>query len=161
MDLAIIESNGNGGDLQLNGNDLAMVWGIENQVYLALFGGNPGFITKSKIEDEQSFDWWGNSLLMPNNQSIQLNSLTEKMLQDVALNSSGRIRIEEAVKKDLEYLKPIATITVEVSIVDVDHIKIFIRIKQNIGSIRVVMIEFKKSIDGDFRISDFNDDFLV
>jgi hypothetical protein len=73
MDLAIIET-GNGGDLQLVGNDLAMVNGIENMPYLGMFGGNIEESTVNKVEKLQSFDWWGNNLLMPGNQSIQFNS---------------------------------------------------------------------------------------
>jgi hypothetical protein len=161
MDLAITEENNNGGDLILIGNDLAMVFGIENMPYLAMFGGNPGFPTKNKVVEEQSFDWWGNNLLMAGNQSIQLNSLTELTLRKVALNSSGRIQIEEAIKKDLEFLSAFATVTVSASIVSLDHIRIEIKILQNDGLSSVKIINLRKTLDGDFSISDFNNDFFI
>lgn len=160
MDLAVIET-GNGGDLQQTGNDLAMVFGIENMVYLALFGGNPGYPTKNKVQEEQSFDWWGNNLFMPGNQSIQFNSLTEKKLQDIALTSSGRIELEGIIKKDLAFLSEKANIKVDVSIVSHDHIQIKISIVQNDNSTKIKIVNFRKHSDGDFRISDFNDDFYL
>lgn len=161
MDLAITEQNNNGGDLILSGNDLAMVFGIENMPYLAMFGGNPGYSTKSKVTEEQSFDWWGNNLLMRGNPSAQFNSLTEYTLRNVVLNSAGRIQIEEAIKKDLAFLSEMATVSVDVSIISVDAIKIEIKIKQNTGGTTVKIINLRKTLDGDFSITDFNDDFFV
>lgn len=104
--------SGNGGELTLLSNDLAMA-GIANMVYLALFGGDS--------------DWWGNNFL-PNEQHF--TSETETMLRSVALNSSGRQKIEQAVLNDLDFLRevPGTTITVAVSIVSVDRITISIRI---------------------------------
>jgi hypothetical protein len=161
MDLAITEMDGNGGDLILAGNDLAMVFGIENMPYLAMFGGNPGFVTDNKVQEAESFDWWGNNLLMNGDQSLQFNSLVEEKLRTVALNSSGRVAIEEAVKKDLYFLKDVATVTVDVLIIAIDTIQINIRIEQNSGSTLIKIVEFRKTTDGDFRFSDFNDDFFV
>lgn len=161
MDIAITEADGNGGDIVLVGNDLAMVFGIENMPYLGMFGGNPGYVTKNKVQEEQSFDWWGNNLLMPGDQSLQFNSLTEMMLRSVALNSSGRIQIEESIKKDLEFLSQNATIKVSVTIVSTDRINVEITIIQSDSSKIVKIINFRKQLDGDWRIEDFNDDFFV
>jgi hypothetical protein len=79
MDLVLIEQNGNGGDLILQGNDLAVCTGYENIPYLSMCGGS---------------DWWGNEFLDP---AQQFNSLTEKTLRQYALNSAGRVAIEQAV----------------------------------------------------------------
>ena len=38
-DLAILES-GNGGDVSMNGSDLAVYYLDENDIYLRMFGGN-------------------------------------------------------------------------------------------------------------------------
>jgi len=160
MDLAIIES-GNGGDCQLVGNDLAMVFNGENYPYLGMFGGNPGYPTKNKIQEEQSFDFWGNNLLMKSNQSIQFNSLLEEALRTIALTSSGRIQIEDAIKKDLDFLSSLANITVSATIVATDRIQIQLTVIKNDNSTKIKIINFRKKADGDFSIEDFNDDFFV
>ena len=161
FDIAIIET-GNGGDLQLVGNDLAVIRGIENMPYLGMFGGNVEQVTKNRVAEVQSFDWWGNNLLMPSDQSIQLNSITEKALKTIPVTSSGRVLIENAIKEDLKFLADMgAEVEVVVTIVATDHINIKIRIAQSSGSVQVTVINFKKSVDGDFFLFDFNNDFNV
>lgn len=161
FDLAVIESDGNGGDLQMVGNDLAVVRGIENMPYLGMFGGNVEQVTKNKVDEVESFDWWGNNLLMPANQSIQFNSITEKALNSTPLTSSGRVIIENAIKKDLQFLADSATIEVTVTIVSTDRINVKIKIAQKTGSEKVTIINFKKSANGDFFLLDFNNDFFL
>lgn len=132
-DLALLEG-GNGGDVQLLGRDLAVVYGWQNMPYIAMFGGNVKQSTpRTRNAEEQNFDWWANSLLLPNEPEAQMNSLTERMLLNVALNSSGRLQIEQAVKKDLEFMKPWANITVEVSITGPDRVRIYILVKKPDG----------------------------
>lgn len=124
MDISIYET-GNGGDAELKGNDLASSDSLFNTVYLAFFGGNPGFVTTgNELENEQRFDFWGNSLFMENNPTIQFNSLLEYTLNNTALNSEGRLLIENAAKKDLLFLSTFAEVKVSVSIVTNDNIKI-------------------------------------
>ncbi len=116
FDLEMIET-GNGGDLVLLDRDLRVITGLQTMVYLALFGGNPGFVTPTiRPENDNAFDFWGNALIKENREQ-QYNSLTEKKLEDVALNSAGRIEIEEAVNADLEFLKEVANVSVSVSVV--------------------------------------------
>jgi len=117
-DLLIYET-GNGGDLKLRGNDLAMVDGVENMPYLACFGGN--------VEG----NWWGNELLMPNRPDRHFVSETERTLNSVALNSAGRVKIEQAVLNDLAFLKkamPGTSISVSASIAGVDKVVIKVNI---------------------------------
>ena len=129
-DLALQET-GNGGDIQLKGNDLVITDSIFNQIYMGLFGGNPeASTTGEELTTEQRRDWWGNNLLLQDLPDIQQNSTLERTLNEVALNSSGRLQIEEAAKKDLEFLKEIAEITVETKIFDVDKIEIIIFAKE-------------------------------
>lgn len=157
-DLAIIET-GNGGDLILNGNDLGVVKGIENMPYLGLFGGNVEQITSAdKISDSK--DWWGNDLLMKSNPSIQFNSIIEKTLNTTGLTSAGRIVIENAIKKDLEFLAEQATISVTVTITATDRIDINIRVEID-SILKVIILNFKKIADGDWVITDFNNDFFL
>jgi hypothetical protein len=128
MDVELIDI-GNGGDLIKNSKDLSVIFGFENMPYLSMFGGNPEASTPVERDpQEQAFDWWGNSLLFPNDESIQLNSETERALRSVPLTSSGRKVIEEAVKVDLRHMQSFANITVDVSIPSTDRVNIAIKI---------------------------------
>ncbi len=160
FDLAIGENDGNGGDLRLVGNDLAVVNGIENMVYLAMFGGNVAQST-TPVPVADSKDYWGNNLLMQNDPSIQFNSETERALNNTPLTSSGRVIIENAIKKDLEFLSPQSVVTVTVTIVATDRINVNIRVVTNLTGEQIIIINFKKSSDGDWFLEDFNDDFLL
>lgn len=160
FDLSVIETL-NGGDVQQVGNDLAVVYNIENMIYLGMFGGNVEASTDNTSVQIESFDYWGNSLLMFNNPSQQFNSLTERTINTTPLTSSGRVLIENAIKKDLEFFKDLGGIvTVSVEIVATDKIKVRIRVELN-NQQQITVINFRKSLDGDFFILDFNDDFLI
>jgi len=158
-DLSLIESEGNGGDYQLLTNDFASVFNDENVIFLALFGGNIEESTPSKVTRAQSFDWWGNNLLMRGQPEIQFNSQTERALNTTALTSSGRIVIENAMKKDLEFLKENGDLTISVKIVSDDRIHLSIRYIAAIGRERITVVNLKKKATGDWSILDFNDDF--
>lgn len=130
MDLELIET-GDGGNLVKNPNDISVIYGFENMIYLALFGGNVEQDTPTtRNANEQAFDFWGNNLLMPNNSSIQFNSQTERVLNNTGLNSNGARFIEQAVKNDLAFLNDFATVTINVTIVFVDTIEISILMQQ-------------------------------
>lgn len=160
FDLSVIETL-NGGDVQQVGNDLAVVYSIENMIYLGMFGGNVEASTDNASVQIESFDYWGNTLLMFNNPSQQFNSLTERTINTTPLTSSGRVLIENAIKKDLEFFKDLGgTVTVNVEIVATDKIKVRIRVELN-NQQQITIINFRKSLDGDFFILDFNDDFLI
>ena len=128
-DLKLIETF-DGGDLVLNGNDLQVIDGFQNMIYLALFGGNIEQSTKEFDEDEERFDYWANDLLMLDSSDIQYNSETERTLNEVTLNSRGRLLIEQSVKKDLEFMQDFGNIEVNVSIVQNDRVKINVIIKE-------------------------------
>lgn len=109
MDLLIIET-GNGGDCLLQGNDLAVANGYENMPYLSMFSGE---------------DWWGNDLLLNEGDDFKYNATTERVMKEVALNSSGRIAIEAAMNADLAFFKkyePDTAIKVSTSIVNADRL---------------------------------------
>lgn len=160
FDVSVIETL-NGGDLQLVGNDLAVVYNIENMIYLGMFGGNVEESTNNSSINLESFDFWGNRLLMFNNPSQQFNSMTERTINTTPLTSSGRVLIENAIKKDLEFFKDLGgTVTVNVDIIDTDKIKVTIRVELSTQK-QVTIINFKKSLTGDFFILDFNDDFFI
>lgn len=162
FDLAIIET-GNGGDFQLVGNDLAVVNDVENMIYLCLFGGNLEESTVTNFVRLQYFDFWGNNLFHPNDTSLQFNSDTERVMNSVALNSSGRVLIENAMKNDLKPFSDFgATVEVSVTIISTDKISCSIKVKlPDQQKQKITIINFRKSTEGDFFILDFNEDFFI
>lgn len=157
-DLAILES-GNGGDVSMNGNDLAVYYLDENDIYLRMFGGNIEQDTKinRKIGD-QDFSYWGNKLLLNNDPNLTFNSVTERTLNSTPLTSAGRAIIESAIKKDLIGLN--ATVTVQ--IVSTDKIDVTIKNILAPGSEKIKKFSFVKNpLTGDFDFNDFSNlDFL-
>lgn len=127
----LIYSSGGGGEANLLSNDLELTDGIFNQVYLGLFGGNPGFVsTGITIESEQNFDWWGNNLFFNNDPEKQFNSYTENILNTIALNSQSREIIKGFVLKDLQFLTNLAEVKAEIFIIDSDKVMIEVKLKE-------------------------------
>lgn len=129
-DLVIYET-GNGGDVQLKGNDLAMTDGLTNMPLLGLFGGNTAASTTGpKLPNEQAFDWWGNYILFPNDQSVMFNSEFERALGNVSLTSSGRIILEGKIKADLAFMTKFAEVSVTTTVINVDRIEFSVKINE-------------------------------
>ncbi len=130
MDVEVVETL-NGGDLIKKPKDLSVIDGFQNMPYLAMFGGNVDESTPTRrLSTQQAFDWWGNSLLMPQDQNIQFNSNTERVLHEVALNSEGRTLIKQAILKDLDFMRAFANIAVDVIIVATDKVAFGILIQK-------------------------------
>ena len=127
-DLLIYET-GDGGDLKVLNNDLALTTSLYNQVYLCLFGGNVEASTKgNELENEKRFDWWANDLL-----DLNFNSETERIINTVTLNPSGRLKILQAVKNDLKPIDLVANYTVEVILENVNRFKILINLMEKLN----------------------------
>jgi len=125
-DILLYES-GSGGEMSIASNDLVMGENLYQQVYLALFGGNVEANTKPDILfNEERFDWWGNALFFKDKPTRQFNSNTERTLLDVVLNSSGRLRIIQAVNDDLAYLSELLNSTVDVEFFNENKIRIIV-----------------------------------
>ena len=132
-DLLLFES-GSGGDILISNNDMTLVETLFQQVYIRLFGGNTeANTTGSEIEGRQRDDWWGNSLLFSDTPEKQFNSNTERVLDNVALNTSGRIDIKRAVESDLNSLSNISDITVNVVILAHDKVQISVMLQKPDG----------------------------
>lgn len=131
MDLKLVET-GNGGDFERKpSGDLTIIEGFQNMIYISLFGGNPGFNTpRVRSKNQQAFDFWGNTVFANNNLSLQFNSNTEFALMTIPLTSNGRLLIEQAVKKDLQFMRPFAKVGVSVVVSGIDRVLIGIRIIQ-------------------------------
>lgn len=127
VDLKLTETH-DGGDCVLKGNDLEMISGLQNMPYIGLFGGNVEQSTTGPKTTEETFDFWGNFLFHPTEQPIWFNSKTEKLLKEVSLTSSGRIQIQEQVKSDIDFMSTFAQVSVQVSLIGVDKIKIYIQL---------------------------------
>lgn len=131
MDIQIIETNNGGDFIKIPGN-LSIIQGFGNMPYLGMFGGNVEQDTPiSRLTTEQAFDWWGNNLILSDNPSGQFNSKTERTLNKVALNSAGRIKIQEAVNSDLDFMRAFAEIIVDVQIIATDKVQILITVKSS------------------------------
>jgi len=128
IDLILVENN-EGGDLYFGTNDLIQVDGWGNMIYIALFGGNVEQDTPTvRPENSQQFDWWGNSIVKE--VAAQCNSSTERTLMNVALNSNGRVLIQQAVESDLEFMNKFCNVDILVSITGVDRVQIDIKVNQ-------------------------------
>lgn len=128
-DLYLIETL-DGGDVVLQGNDIKQIGGLENMIYIALFGGNVGDSTFGPKQDEQSFDFWGNFLFHPSDREVWFNSTLEFLLQTTAINSAGRYKLEQAVLNDLQFMTKFATVTASVELIGIDRVKILVTVTE-------------------------------
>lgn len=112
----LLDETGNGGDMQIAGNDIVTVSGFENMPYLSMFGGR---------------NWWGNELLLSGDGDFQFLATTEATILTTPLNSQGRLIIREAILQDLAFIKtyvPGTVIEVDVTIVSDNVLSIVIGI---------------------------------
>lgn len=163
IDIALGESGGNGGDIQKVGNDIGIVYGRENHVYIAFFGGNVEESTPAVDNpNRKAKDFWGNTLLFKNQPIRQYNSKLERTLKGTELSSAARIRILTAAQDDLKFLVDQGVqVSVEVTYPGINTVKISVKCIYTDGEKRLTIITFKKNAvaDGDFTILDFNNDF--
>lgn len=123
----LLYETGSGGDFAIVNNDLLMGESLYQQIMLALFGGNIEASTKQfYLETEDRFDYWGNNLIWKDVKTKQFNSETERTIRSIALNSSGRLTLIQAVEQDLSYMKAVADISVDVEILGVSKTRIVI-----------------------------------
>jgi hypothetical protein len=138
-DLSIFEC-GDGGELALINGDLALAETLYQQVYLALFGGNvEGSTVLNTPVNEVRHDWFGNTLYYTDTPEKQFNSNTEKVLKTTVLNSTGRILILRTVESDLQYLKNVANVEVNVVILSTYKVQITVVLTQPQNQQDVVM----------------------
>lgn len=111
-DIQLYES-GDGGELYISNGDVTLIETLYQTIYIALFGGMA-----------DGSDYWANNLIFATKQSKQYVSQTEKLLNEVTINSSGRLKIARAVENDLSFLKNISNYAVNVLILSTDKIEI-------------------------------------
>jgi len=128
MDL-LLQITPEGFDLVYTGSDLQVTDGLENFLVLSLFGGNVEASTPSqRVPSEPDFSYWANSVLWPNDPEQQLNSETERVLINTALNSAAITTIQRAVEDDLQWMRTFCEISVTVTIPTLDTVNIDIRL---------------------------------
>jgi len=181
-DLLLFESF-SGGDIVVSGNDVLTTETFCNQVYLALFGGNPSETHTDREEKsigQQNIDWWGNNTFFPSEPEKHFVSLTEQTLDRVALNTTGRKEIEEAVKFDLTYMEDLGFATTDVEVVLLGNDRIGIRVQLNqptnlddktfvyiwdnakqTGLLCGKDIDYQTLLEQANNFADFNDDFNI
>lgn len=125
-DIHIFES-GDGGELGVENNDILLSTSLFQTIYISLFGGNVEASTLgNEIDTQQRFDWWANELIFKNNKEKQFNSTTEKTLNEITLNSQGRLKLISAVRNDLEFLSEKFDFDVNVIVLELNKIRISI-----------------------------------
>lgn len=140
---------GNGGDISILNKDIEVVSSLSNQVYIALFGGNVGYITRNDFQNQERLDFWGNSLFYKNNYKKQFNSYTEYFLNNSVINSLFRSKLIEYVQKDLDFLDAVFVTEVDVFI-STNRITISVDIKEKdntlVKNIEIVWDTFKSQV---------------
>ena len=123
-----LHESGSGGEMAIISNDLLMGETLYMQVYLALFGGNVEAVTRGdEIVSELRSDYWANPLFFSVQPNKQFNSLTEKTIQEIVFNSSGRLRLLDVINQDLSYLSDLLDYEIEVEFTSIYHIRIMTR----------------------------------
>ena len=118
-------SGDNGGDIYLIDGDINTTETLYQVIYISLFGGNVESNTLgNEISDEERSDYWANNLFFNNNESVQFNSSTERVLNNTSLTSLGRLSIKNSVEQDLLFLKEIVTFEVNVYILSSSRVSI-------------------------------------
>ena len=125
-DILLYES-GDGGEMSVMSDDLVLSETLYQQVYLALFGGNIEANTSNNtLITEERKDWWGNELIYKETPSKQFNSNTERTINNIALNSSGRLEVIRAVESDLQYLTTLLNYSVDVELININRMRIIV-----------------------------------
>jgi len=125
----IIFQTSDGGEIEINNGLIEMSGGLQNTVYLSLFGGNDEDNKTSNEEFNRS--WWGNS----NEDEInQYRSETQYLLKSLVATSSNLRKLELTAKRDLNWMiesKLASKINTSASIPTLNMVKLIIEIDQN------------------------------
>jgi hypothetical protein len=149
-DLALLET-GDGGDFTVNGNDLAVFYQDENEIYLRLFGGNKEADSKkNRRSGDQDLSYWANGILFNHDPAICFNSLTERTLDRTPITSQGIGTIENAIKKDLQGLPVI----ISVQMISDDRLRV--TMKHTVTEKTVTFALVRNTSTRDFDLRDFH-----
>lgn len=96
-DILLFQTN-DGGEITVENGLIEMSGGLATAAYLSLFGGNK----KDDGRTENPFNWWGNR--GETDPAKHIRSETQNLLQGLALSSAALLQIEDAVKRDLQWM---------------------------------------------------------
>jgi phage gp46-like protein len=120
----LIIENGNGGSIVLNGGKIETTASVWTDVYIALFGGNVGEQTTTKVKKENN-DWWGNDRLAGS--YSWTNSQTETMLRGMTLTIPNKAKLKTTIETDLKKLKDLGNFNVDVNYTGLNRVEIIIK----------------------------------
>lgn len=86
------------GEIAVSGGIVEMSGGLETAAYISLFGGNE----RDTGSDGNSDQYWGNSL--DTAKARKIRSETQNLLRSLPLTSGNLLRVEDAVKRDLQWM---------------------------------------------------------
>jgi phage gp46-like protein len=115
-----------GGDVDIDIDDIATFDSMETAVYLSLFGGNE---RDSGLEGDAPLQWWGN--LGEPERTRQYRSETQHLLRSLVATPANLRRIEDAVERDLAWLleKEASRISVLATIPALNTVRITVKIE--------------------------------
>ncbi len=112
MSDVLLFQTSDGGEVTFVGGEPMLTDGLDVAAYLSLFGGNeqdPG------LPGDASLSWWGN---VGEPIDRQYRSETQYLLRDLPVTAANRQRVEDAVDRDLDWMRTTlqATLTISVTI---------------------------------------------
>lgn len=90
-----------GGEIDAVNGEIVLDSGLETAVFLSLFGGNE---RDSGLQADDRLQWWGN--LTETDPARRYRSETQHLIAALPLVTANLRRIEEAAKRDLEWMVP-------------------------------------------------------
>lgn len=114
-----------GGEINVVNGIMEMSGGLETSAYLSLFGGNED----DDGQQNSPFMWWGS--MDETDTTKQYRSETQHLLQSLAMSSANLKRVENAVRRDLDWMIEVgaaSAVTAAASIPALNKLKIDIEI---------------------------------
>ena len=140
---ALLKQTPDNGEIEYTNGLLVMTGGFETAFYLALFGGNQ----KDSGTQNDINNWWGN--LVETDPDLYYRSHTQYLLQTLIPVSGNLVRLEEAVKKDLDVFKRVGAVDemeVVVALIGVRKVQITITVTANGENVELKYIENWKAM---------------
>lgn len=138
---ALLLSTPDGGDLKVENDLICMSSGLENSIYLSLFGGNREDDATDSTKKNQ---WWGNELSDTADENLRSRTLSVLLAKPAIPSSINSYK--DAILYDLNWIikeKLGDTIDISISLGGKNRVDILIEIKKNEETVD----EFKFSLN--------------
>lgn len=123
-DVLMFQTN-DGGEVTFIDGQPIMTKGFETAVYLSLFGGN----REDDGSEDNNLQWWGNFIITDPMEKYK--SETQYQLLRLPITSASLLKLEEAAKKDLQWLlddRIASTVEISVSSPELNFVNFNIKI---------------------------------